>query len=463
MVTVIGEPGRYVLAESLCRRCLKITQDSFGEAHLFCASALNNLGGLLDEQGDYPSAERLYRQALDINRRVLGNHHPNVVDVLNNVAKVCAATGQPLEALQGMDEAAAIEERTLGPISSLASESHRAAYLERVRHNLSVCLTLVWREFPDTEKVVRGALDRVLKCKALGAEAVAIQRDTVLMSRHPALQSRLRELALLRTQITRKTFAGHTPESVKADTQVLMAWNAYKNRLEAELAAEVPEMNLETKLQAADRRAVALALPPEVVLVEFVRMDPFDFQALPARGQRQWQPARYVAFVLKSNQAEEVRLVDLGEAEPIDRLIADFRAAITGESEQGPSRDRVKVKTRPVPVEEDNPGRVLRETVFDRLAAAFSGRTRLLLAPDGDLTRLPFEVLPTDDGRRLIDDYSISYLACGRDVLRFPAPSTGQPTDALAAADPDFDLTIDGKAADPVPDAIPSHQSRDGD
>ena len=63
-----------------------------------------------------------------------------------------------------------------------------------------------------------------------------------------------------------------------------------------------------------------------------------------------------------------------------------------------------------------------------------------MIAPDGDLTRLPFEVLPTEDGRRLIDDYQISYLSCGRDVLRFGAEATGQPGEPLVVADPDFDL-----------------------
>jgi CHAT domain-containing protein len=78
---------------------------------------------------------------------------------------------------------------------------------------------------------------------------------------------------------------------------------------------------------------------------------------------------------------------------------------------------------------------------FDPLLPAIGNRKRLLLAPDGNLTRLPFEALPTDDGRRLIDDYQISYLGAGRDVLRFGAASSGQPAAALVAADPDFDLS----------------------
>ena len=86
-------------------------------------------------------------------------------------------------------------------------------------------------------------------------------------------------------------------------------------------------------------------------------------------------------------------------------------------------------------------GASLRAALFDPLLPAIDNRKRLLLAPDGDLTRLPFGALPTDDGRRLIGDYQISYLGAGRDVLRFGAASNGQPTAALVAADPDFDLS----------------------
>ncbi len=86
------------------------------------------------------------------------------------------------------------------------------------------------------------------------------------------------------------------------------------------------------------------------------------------------------------------------------------------------------------------PALALRAALFDRLAPLLVGQTRLLLAPDGDLARLPFEVLPTADGRRLIDDYQISYLSCGRDVLRFGAASTAEPAPPMILADPDFDL-----------------------
>ena len=80
----------------------------------------------------------------------------------------------------------------------------------------------------------------------------------------------------------------------------------------------------------ANRAKVAGALPEGTVLVEFVRFNPFDFKAIPAQGQSVWKPARYLAFVLLPGQPDNVRMIDLGEADPIDDMISDFRGAITG-------------------------------------------------------------------------------------------------------------------------------------
>jgi len=195
-------------------------------------------------------------------------------------------------------------------------------------------------------------------------------------------------------------------------------------------------MNLEKRLRSADRRAVALGLPADVVLVEFVRFVVFDFHAVPARGESRWKHAHYLAFVLPAGQPDDICMIDLGAADPIDWLIAAFRAGITGEAD----RNLVKRRPRPTPATRRNVGATLRAAVFDKLVAVLGSRTRLLLAPDGELSRLPFGVLPGTDGRLLVDDYAISYLGCGRDVLRFEAASTGQPSEALIAADPDFDF-----------------------
>src|SRR5262249_57343496 len=98
----------------------------------------------------------------------------------------------------------------------------------------------------------------------------------------------------------------------------------------------------------------------------------------------------------------------------------------------------------PLPKGTDPPeGTALRRKIFDPLLTALGKPTRLLLCPDGDLTRLPFEVLPAGDrGERLLDRFQVSYLATGRDVLRFGAAPAGSPAAPLIGADPDFDLRV---------------------
>jgi CHAT domain-containing protein len=114
----------------------------------------------------------------------------------------------------------------------------------------------------------------------------------------------------------------------------------------------------------------------------------------------------------------------------------------TGEAaESHSSRDLRARPSESVSTSGDTKGTALRAALFDPLLPALDNRKRLLLAPDGDLTWLPFEVLPTDDGRHLIDDCQIGYLGAEHDVLRFGAASSGQPAEPLVAADPDFNLS----------------------
>jgi CHAT domain-containing protein len=414
--------------------------------------------------GDYPAALPLYQRAAEIRRAALREDHPDHTLVLNNLAIVLTASDRAAEALPLLQQAAAIDDRMIGQVFSIGSERQRIAFLQTLRGRLSMTLSLVLEHFGESPAAVRAAFDLVLRRKAIAAEATATQRDAVLGGKYPALRPRLQELVALRMQVARTTLAGPGPDGPEAHRRRLAEWSAKKERLESELARQVPEMNLERALRAADRRAVALALPEGVALAEFVRFSIVDFHAVVARGEKSWQPARYVAFVLRAGDPDDVRMIDLGEAEPIDRLIADFRAGVIPAD-----RDRdITVSPRPEvssPAETEGLGTQLRAAVFDRLMPALGGHTRLLIAPDGDLTRLPFEVLPGDDGSRLIDGYRISYLSCGRDALRLGAAATGTPTSPLLFADPDFDLEADGPpAADPELAAHPvGRHSRDLD
>ena len=204
---------------------------------------------------------------------------------------------------------------------------------------------------------------------------------------------------------------------MKTHERLLAEWEGRAERLEEELAEHIPELAVRSRQGTADRRAVAGALPAGSALVEYVRVPIWDFATLFTQAEPVAPPARYVAFVLPAGQPEAVRLIDLGPAEAIDRLVTEHWAALV--RAESPERKRALTAA----------GVGLRCAVFDQVATSLGDCRHLLLAPDGDLAVVPFDALPMDDGAYLIDRYKLRYVQTGRDLLRagLPAPGTATP------------------------------------
>jgi CHAT domain-containing protein len=438
--------GDHAAALPLLRQALEVRRAALGEAHPHFATSLNNLASLYHAMGDHAAALPLYRQALEVTRAALGEAHPDFTTSLNNLAGLYVTMGFPSEALPLMEQAASVEDRLIGQVFSIGSDRQRLAFLATVHGHRDQFLSLTWRHLASSPQVVTAALNLLLRRKAVAADSLAAQHQALLGDKYPALRDCFQQWADLRGQIARATLAGPGPEGLAAHRERLTQWQGWQERLEADLARQIPELNAEQRLRSADCRAVAQTLPFETALVGFVRFHVADFKAVPIRRDRQWQPPRYLAFVLPAGDPDRVRLIDLGEAEAIDRLVAAFRAGVTGAAEV---RDLVREPLRPAPDASTTTGERLRAAVFDPLVDALGPCRRLFLAPDGDLNRLSFDALPLTDGRHLLDAYRISYVSVGRDLLRFQARSGRQLAGPVVAADPDFDLDLGAPAAGP--------------
>jgi hypothetical protein len=432
--------GRFPEALQLIRECVRIRAAVHGTASGEYFHALNNLACTLRMTGDYAAAGSFADLALAA-RTVYSEDHPLHTTVLIARALIAVGEGKPTHALALLRESAAIERRVLGRIFSVASDAQRLAYLDKVRERLSFVLSLARTHLPNDPAAVAEAYDLVLTRKALAAEAAALRRDAILGGRYPQLAARFRDLTTIRQQITVLTLAGPGPQGADVHHRLLAHWQQRQGAVEVELAGAVPEVGLEQRLLAADRRTVAAALPPGSALVEFVRFALFDFLANLARGEEKWKPARYLAFVLRPESPDVVRMVDLGEAEDIDRLVWAFRTDLLG-GDAGGSRGMTLVEEA-LFISEVSPGAALRERIFDPLREAMAGAGHLVLAPDGELALVPFEVLPDSAGVPLVEDYLFSYLAVGRDVLRSEGGHR-RPGEPLVIAAPDFDLGLRG-------------------
>jgi Flp pilus assembly protein TadD len=113
-VVRLFEEGRFPEATEAARQLLEVQRGDVGEDHPDYATALSNLGVLLQRQGDLQGSEPLLRQALAIRKAVLGEEHADYATSLNNLGELLALRGNHEEAEPLLRRALAIRRDVLG-------------------------------------------------------------------------------------------------------------------------------------------------------------------------------------------------------------------------------------------------------------------------------------------------------------------------------------------------------------
>ncbi|MEQ9622492.1 tetratricopeptide repeat protein [Coleofasciculus chthonoplastes] len=425
--------GRLAAAEPLYQQALAMWQRLFAHDHPDVALSLNNLASFYQSQARVEEAEPLHKQALAMRQRLFSNDHPDVAQSLNNLALLFVATYRYDQALDYMKQAMAIENRLIYQAFTYSSESDRLAFLQTVRHNFDAFLSLIYQHFPNSPHAIQAALDLILQRKSLTAAASAALNQAIHSGRYPHLQSEFTKLRQLSDQIIHYIYHQPRPD-------LIPQLQREQNQLQKQLTAQVPEIQLQD--QQIDCHTVALALPEGSSLIEFVCFKVADFHA--SNQESQWQPARYLAFILPAGQPDNVQMRDLGAAQEINQLIQDFRRDVSDKVkavqslEMGGDDEEDAADEQPQPIN----GIELQHRIFAPLRPHLQPNQQLFLAPDGDLNLLPFDLLPSDETgeTQLRDEYAISYLSGGRDILRSKIQTNRPSSPPLIIADPDFDL-----------------------
>jgi CHAT domain-containing protein len=285
-------------------------------------------------------------------------------------------------------------------------------------------LSLVVRNQLHAPAAVRMACDLVLRRKAVAFEVLASQRATVRQNDSDQ-SGAMQELAEQRRRLSEESLADPAVIGPEEHRRRIVALENVVEELETQIARTSPAVGLEQRLRQGTRASIAAKLPRDAALVELVRFDFMNFEAV--APQKSWDASRYAAFIIQGGKPDDVVLLDLGDAESIDRKIDAFREWIRWlSSSADPERN----------------GSALREAVFDPIVRAVPGCSRLFIAPDGSFNRLPFEALPAPADEFVLDTHHISYVVAGRDLAASPDGARPHRSRApLVAADPDFDLS----------------------
>lgn len=299
-------------------------------------------------------------------------------------------------------------------------EKEKLDFLTKKRNNLNAFLSLVLTK-PDLDPESRKkAFDIWITRKGLLLEAQRQFQQALIDSGDKEAVTAFQQLDRIRAQISNLMFSDLAKD--ETSKQLLAELEKQKSALEDKLSRMSQAYASQKEVEKADTTKIAQLIPKGTVLIDFARMKLRDFSG------KKWLSAHYMVFVLHAGKDKNPIIIDLGEADRIDKTITRFKRQIEDESDIRNRGKRLKKTSKR-----------LYSLVFFPIIDALAGVKRIYISPDSNLNLIPFEVLQDRDGRYLIEQYSFDYLAASRDILRF-GRNAGQSGQSVIIGNPDFDM-----------------------
>lgn len=398
-------------AELLFQRSRAVLEKAFGLDYHGVTVPLSNLAVLYERRGDDAQAEQFLQRALAIREKALGPDHPDVAQSLDRLAKLYAKEGDNQKALSFSSRSNEVRERNLNRNLLLGSERQKLAYLKLFAEDTDNALSLHAQSAPTNREALALAFTTLLRRKGRALDAMSDDIGVLRSRANPQDQDLFNQLSDARSLLANTTLRGPNKNDAIAYQSQIKQIEERIDKLEGEIGARSAEFR--ARSQPITLAAISALIPDGVTLVEFALYRPND----PKTSKQ--LPPRYSAYLLPSQGT--ARWADLGEAAPIDRAIELWRRAL---------RDLERADVLRL-------GRVVDEKLMQPVRALLGPSRRLLISPDGPLNLIPFAALVDEQGKYLVEAYSITYLTSGRDLLRLEVRRESK-SPPVIVADPAF-------------------------
>lgn len=427
--------GNTAQALRLAKRAVDIAEKGLEPDNPVVAQCLSTLGDVQKDLRNFDEALVLHRRALVINEKISGPEHPDVFQSLISLAQIYAVTGETQRSISTLSDLFRRQRRYLARHFQTSSWTVASRVADVLRSASEIFQTLC--AGAATNNAVPDGAEHSALSKAFWEEVQAAHAASEADQRVPTAELRLQYLSL---QAQLKCLPGSEPDEGKRDVK-RRELEAESGQVQANLAERIGLVAQRVLEQDLTLGSIASELPTQSALVDFVEYRHFDFDA----KTNQWKEPRYAAYVtfsLAKNSTNVVaERVDLGEAAPIDAAVETITKRMS--AGQFAAKDLTAALQR------------LSQLVHGPLAMHLTNVSHLIVCPDGQLSRVPFEML-SHHGRFLIEDQTISYVGSGREIARLAAAAgSGDPAykagivgrvpprgASLVMGNPDFDLDL---------------------
>ncbi|MGC2401937.1 MAG: CHAT domain-containing tetratricopeptide repeat protein, partial [Acidobacteriaceae bacterium] len=412
---IARDQKQFPLALEYLWRAEKLREKTLGSQHASTAALLVNIGNVYSQEGDYRRSTETYLRALSVLEKAAGPYHQWTLMTLGNLARVYAAQNDPADAVRYMARMNAAAETNLALNLAVGSEHERLVYANKFSFQVSRTVSLNLAEAPGDPEAANLAAQIILQRKGRVLDAVADSMSALRKRLDPEDQKLLNELSDTLAALAKAALHGPGQTSPEAYQATLEKLEQRKEELETGISRR--SAGYYQKTDPVTLSAVRKAIPADSVLIEFAVYRTYDFRRFDS--DQDDQPLRYVAYVIPPQG--DLRWKDLGDAKEIDQQVETYRQAL-----RDPKRTDVRRLSR-----------ALDARIMEPLRSLGIGGKHLILSPDGELNLLSFESLLDQQGRYLVENFSISYVTTGRDLLRMQVARIGH-NETVVVANPFF-------------------------
>ena len=405
----------YARALQLYERAYAIRAKALGPQHLDAVRVLASMAGVYVAEGEYGKALDLHRRAFEVLSVSVGPYHRATANALDGIARSYAALGDFPQAIQYQARYDEVLEKEIGWNLAIGSDREKLSYLRWISSQTDRTISLHARQAPESAAARDLAVLVVLQRKGRGLDAMSGGMAALRQRLDAGDRTLLDELGETNSKLANLALAGPAKLTRAAWEKQIANLEERRERLESSVSDR--SMEFRAQSQPVTLAAVKAAIPADAALIEFATYRTFD----PRKKEDQaYGPSRYVAYVIRRDG--DIRWSDLGPAEEVNDAVAALREAL---------RDEHRHDVREL-------ARAVDRKIMQPLRAQTGDAKQLLISPDGDLDLIPFEALVDEDGRHLLENYSITYLTSARDLVRMQTMRKAPKGPVVVMANPRF-------------------------
>lgn len=430
---VLLERNQLPAALTLYRTVLKSLSDFLGDQHVRCAEIYDQIAKVQRRLGEYAAAMDSHQRSIEIYEANYGPTHESVAWAHHRLGTTHFVFDAPEAARAAWQRSFDIKQRICQQTLPWLPEAQASAFLTSLTTNDSSAGrdTLLSTLSVDKQEYAHEAFHCVWHSRGLVLNAIADrQRQLVSMVQSPERA----QLARVRQRLAQLSVYAGSEEGAQRATrdELLRSLNEEKESLERAIA-ELAQDRTDTPLADFSPSDLMVRLPKQTALVQLVRTQRWHPETGSNEVQKQTEYDAFVVSLDSQSVPTEPRLnvewIALGDADEIDRHIDLWRQAVLSGS-GGTRGKRVRKPGIETPKVDALASRQqLYEQVWQPIAEALGGRSRVIIVPDGAFHRLPWIALPGSQTDYLIEEVRITTTADGRQLAQL---LDSQPSDAGA-------------------------------